>query len=97
MEKYTRFLPQGLLLCYVVKSFFIVAGVADAGIIFSLAAVTIFYEYRVKDQQMKAVTAALEEQKQEFEELKLKMRAIEGNMSGLRLGLGARTMSNTKV
>ena len=96
MEKYTRFLPQALLLCYVIKSFFIVAGLADAGIIFSLAAVTIFYEYRVKDQQLKRITAAIEEQKREFDEVKLKMRAVEGNMSGLKLGLGARTITNSK-
>lgn len=96
MEKYTRFLPQVLLLCYVVKSFFIVTSLADAGIIFSLAAVTVFYEYRVKDQQMKLITETLEEQKRELEEIKLKLRAVEGNMSGLRLGLGARTMTNAK-
>lgn len=96
MEKYLKFVPGAMLVAYLVKIELAPASLADAGIIFSLACLTAFYEYRLKDKHLVNMRFELASQSAQLEEIKVKMKGLEGNMSGLRLGLGARTMTNVK-
>lgn len=85
-----------LLFAYSIKSLVTSVSIADSAIIFSLAAAVAIFEFKARDKELQGYKENLEKFKAEHEEINKRLEAVEGNISGLRLGLGARTMSNVK-
>lgn len=96
MEKNIKLLPLALLFAYSIKSLVTSVSIADSAIIFSLALVVAIFEFKARDKELQGYKENLQKFQTEHEEINKRLEAVEGNISGLRLGLGARTMSNVK-
>lgn len=95
-ERYLKHLPLGLLFVYLSKSVFVTASLADAFIVAALVAAVGVFEVTVKSKRMSELEASVKAADEKAEELKDKIKYLEGNVSGLKLGLGARVMTNGK-
>lgn len=97
MQKYLKYLPNALFFAYLIKVLVISTSMSDALIVLCLTLLTAFYEYRVKDSQIKAFETHLQILLTKMSKFESDMEAVRGNISSVKLSQGMRTIKNVKI
>lgn len=85
MQKFISYLPQGLLLSFIIKMLTVTPGFADMGIVFALAAICGIQIYLEKNANTQDIKTIVSKQNEVIQTMAVELSKVKTNMEGIKL------------
>lgn len=85
MQKFINYLPQGLLLSFIIKMLIISTSFSDMGIVFALSAICGIQVYLEKRDEIQEIKTVVNKQNDVIQTMAVELSKIKTQMEGIKL------------